>query len=289
MQIIKDISAGGERPFYKSNHLTLEGVRVTEGESALKECTDIRCVKCLFEGKYPLWEVRGFEVRDCRFSAEARSALWYSENLKMKDTVIDAPKMFREMKNLELTNVQINDADEAFWHCEGIRIKDVTMNGGTYPFMSCKNIFVDGLETDSKYVFQYVSNAEIHHARITTKDALWEAKNVTVYDSYVNSEYLAWYSDNVKFVRCHIGGEQVLCYAKNLVLEDCTFDENAGLAFEYSDVRADIRGSVRSVKNPSSGLIVADSIGEVILDENIKQPANCKIEIRKAKDSAFGA
>ena len=38
------------------------------------------------------------------------------------------------------------------------------------------------------------------------------------------------------------------------------------LAFEYSDVRAEIKGAIDSVKNPSSGLIRAASIGELILD-----------------------
>lgn len=42
--------------------------------------------------------------------------------------------------------------------------------------------------------------------------------------------------------------------------------DHADLAFERSDVRADIEGGVDSVKNPLSGCIMADSIGEVVLD-----------------------
>ena len=72
-----------------------------------------------------------------------------------------------------------------------------------------------------------------------------------------------------------------MCYAKDLVLENCTFDPECDRAFEYSTVQADIRGHIKSIKNPASGKIVADSIGEIILDENIKQPANCEITTRK--------
>jgi len=36
------------------------------------------------------------------------------------------------------------------------------------------------------------------------------------------------------------------------------------------------------VKNPRSGRIVADGIGEIILDEHIKAPADCSIIVRKA-------
>ena len=56
--------------------------------------------------------------------------------------------------------------------------------------MFSRDIYVDGLESDSKYVFQYVKNVEIHHAKITTKDAFWEVENVTIYDSELNGEYL---------------------------------------------------------------------------------------------------
>ena len=41
----------------------------------------------------------------------------------MKNSVIDGPKFFREMKNLELENVKINDADETFWKVDGLKIR----------------------------------------------------------------------------------------------------------------------------------------------------------------------
>ena len=105
----------------------------------------------------------------------------------MTDTIIDAPKMFREMDEIDIENVTMNDADEVFWRCNGIRIKNLKLHGGTYPFMFSNNIYVDGLESNSKYVFQYVKNVEIHHAKITTKDAFWEVENVTIYDSTANT------------------------------------------------------------------------------------------------------
>ncbi|MDE6130556.1 MAG: DUF3737 family protein, partial [Muribaculaceae bacterium] len=70
---------------------------------------------------------------------------------------------------------------------------------------------------------------------------------------------------------------QPLCYASGLVLENCTFAPDADLAFEDSDLVADIRGAVTSVKNPRSGSIAADYVGDLILDENVKAPADCRI------------
>lgn len=64
------------------------------------------------------------------------------------------------------------------------------------------------------------------------------------------------------------------------MLENCTFGPDCDRAFEYSTVKADIRGAITNIKNPTSGHIVADSIGSITLDENIKAPADCVIEER---------
>ena len=270
MQLIKDKEFGGERPLFASHDLHLDNVTIREGESGIKECSNIVATNCRFEGNYPFWHVHGFTIDNCYFAVGGRSALWYSDHLIMKDTVIDAPKMFREM----------NDADEVFWRCNRIRVKNLRLHDGTYPFMFSNDIYVDGLESDSKYVFQYVKNVEIHNAKITTKDAFWEVENVTIYDSELNGEYLGWHSKNLRLVNCHISGEQPLCYAEDLVLENCTFDPSCDRAFEYSTLNADIRGAITNIKNPMSGRIIADSIGSITLDENIKAPADCVIETR---------
>ena len=280
MKTISNTEFGGERPLFASHDLHLDNVTIREGESAIKECSNIVATNCRFEGNYPFWHVYGFTIDRCYFDVGGRSALWYSDHLTMRDTKIDAPKMFREMEELDLENVEMTDADEVFWRCKGIRAKNLKLHGGTYPFMFSSDIRIDGLESDSKYVFQYVKNVELRNARITTKDAFWEVENVTVYDSVLNGEYIGWHSHNLRLVNCHITGEQPLCYAHDLVLENCTFGPDCDRAFEYSTVQADIRGAITNIKNPMSGRIVADEIGSVTIDENIRQPADCVIETR---------
>ncbi len=280
MKLIKDAEFGGERPLFESHNLHIDNVVIREGESALKECSNIVATNCRFEGNYPFWHVHGFTIADCYFAVGGRSALWYCDHLTMTNTRIDAPKMFREMTDINLENVEMTDADEVFWRCASIRAKNLRLHGGTYPFMFSHDIVVDGLETDSKYVFQYVKNVEVRNAKITTKDAFWEVENVTVYDSELNGEYLGWHSRNLRLVNCHISGEQPLCYADNLVLENCTFDPACDRAFEYSTVDATIIGGIGGVKNPRSGRIVADSFGDVVIDQNIKAPADCQLIVR---------
>ncbi|SDL85597.1 MULTISPECIES: DUF3737 family protein [Segatella] len=281
MEIIKNKSFGGERPLFGSQNLRLENITITDGESGIKCCQNLECNNSKFYGKYPWWHVNKSLITNCYFAPGSRSAIWYSNDMTMKDCIIDGPKFFREMNNLTLENVKINDADETFWKINGLKIKDVELHEGTYPFMFSKNIFVDGLISDAKYVFQYCENVEIHHAKITTKDSFWECNNVTIYDSELNGEYLAWHSTNIKLVRCHISGEQPLCYMDNVILEDCTFDQECDRAFEEcSNINASIKGRITNIKNPISGKIVADEIGSVTINEYVKAPNNCEITER---------
>lgn len=66
-------------------------------------------------------------------------------------------------------------------------------------------------------------------------------------------------------------------------MENCSMAEDADLAFEYASVQAEISGTVRSVKNPRSGRMVADGYGEIILDSHCKAPGDCSVETRGAE------
>lgn len=279
MELIRDKEFGGERPLFASHGLELENVTVHAGESALKCCSDIVARHCRFEGKYPFWHVKGFEISDCVFTPGARAALWYSSGLRMTDTRVDAPKMFREMDGIELTNVIIPDAQETLWHCRNVNLKNVEVRNADYLFMHSGNITIDKYRQEGNYSFQYCRNVTIRNAEIHSKDAFWNTENVTVVDSVLSGEYLGWHSKSLHLVRCRISGTQPLCYCDNLVMEDCTFDPDADLAFEDSDVRATILSHVTSIKNPRTGSISLPSVGELIIDANILPPADCNIKI----------
>lgn len=267
MKLIKDKKLGGERPLFGIKDTRLENIEIIDGESGIKCCENLACDNSKFYGKYPWWHVDKSLITNCYFAEGSRSAIWYSNDMMMKDCVIDGPKFFREMKNLELENVKINDADETFWKVDGLKLKNVVLHEGTYPFMFSKNIYVDGLVSDAKYVFQYCDNVEVHNAKIDTKDAFWECDNVVIYDSELNGEYLGWHSKNVKLVRCHISGEQPLCYMDGIILDDCTFDAACDRCFEDSkNINADIVGAITEIKNPISGRIAAHNVGKVTYD-----------------------
>ncbi len=278
MKIISDKEFGGERPLFATHDLTLENVTIHAGESALKCCSEITATNCRFEGKYPFWHTKGFRINDCLFTPGARAALWYSSGLVMTNTLVEAPKMFREMDNLSLTNVRIPDAQETLWHCHNVTLHDVEVKNADYLFMHSSDIKIADYHQQGNYSFQYCTNVEIRNAVINSKDAFWNTENVTVYDSELTGEYLGWHSKNLKLVRCKISGTQPLCYCKGLILEDCIFGDDADLAFEDSEVNATVKSNIISVKNPRTGSIRALAIGETILDANILPPADCLIE-----------
>ncbi len=280
MKTIKDAEFGGERPLFASHGLRLENVTVHAGESALKECSDITAINCRFEGKYPFWHVDRFEIEDCLFTPGARAALWYSKNLVMRNTRVEAPKMFREMSHLRLENVRIPDAQETMWHVDHVELRDVEVANADYLFMHSSDIDIDRYRQQGNYSFQYCRNVVIRNAVIDSKDAFWNTENVTLVDCRLTGEYLGWHSHRLRLVRCHISGTQPLCYCHDLVMEDCTMAPDCDLAFEESTLSATVKGNITSVKNPTSGSICADSIGEIILDENIKAPADCRITVK---------
>lgn len=281
MQVFENKTFDAERALYgvhDAEVINCEFAGPADGESALKECSNVKVKNSRFLLRYPLWHLHGGSMADCVMTDTCRAAMWYDSDLTVENTKMGGIKAVRECDNIVLKNCDIN-SEEFGWFCRGMHMENCKLVS-VYPFLQSRNLQIDGLNMQAKYSFQYVENVTIKNSVLDTKDAFWHSKNVTVIDSVVKGEYLAWYSENLHLIRCKITGTQPLCYAKGLVLEDCTM-EGCDLAFEYSDVQADIKGSIDSVKNPRSGYIKAAQIGEIILDEHQLKDGTCKIETTK--------
>lgn len=255
----------GERALFGTHGLTLRNCTFADGESPLKESSDIELYHSLFKWKYPLWYSRNITLENCSLFEMARAGIWYTENISLTDCTIDAPKAFRRTTDISLTNVTMPNASETLWNCDRIKMANVTAKGD-YFAMGSSNITVDGFSLVGNYSFDGCRNVEIHNARMLSKDAFWNCENVTVYDSFISGEYLGWNARNVTFVNCTIESAQGMCYMENIVLKDCRL-LNTDLAFEYSTVSATVLGGIDSVKNPYSGRVEAAQIGEIIFDD----------------------
>lgn len=278
MKLISDTCFEGERVQFAVNSAKYENVKFLLGESALKQTRNIEARHCDFYGKYPFWHSENVLIGNCLFTVGARAAIWYSSNVRMINTVVDAPKMFREIKGLYLENTKLPNAAECCWNCRDVEFRNVEISNGDYLFMNARNIKIDGFKLQGNYSFQDAKNVEIRNAVLNSKDAFWGTEDVTVYDSVINGEYLGWHSKNLRLVNCRISGTQALCYATNLVMENCIMEET-DLCFEYSTVKATINSQVISIKNPAGGHIKARKVGEIIIDENCINPGQCQITI----------
>lgn len=274
-------SFGEERALYGIRDTLVKNCRIEgeeDGESAFKECKDISVENCLFTLRYPLWHVEGFELDECDMTDGCRAALWYDKDGRISRSKLGGIKAVRECKGIKIENCEII-SPEFGWQSEDLTLKKSEIVS-EYAFLHTSGLRLDDVGLKGKYTFQYTKDVTVKNSRLDTKDAFWHASGVTVEDSLVKGEYLGWYSENLTFIRCHIVGTQPLCYCKNLRLIDCTM-EGCDLSFEYSDVEASINGHVESIKNPKSGAITVDSVGEILYtDDAVYKPCG-KVNVRK--------
>lgn len=267
----------GERALYNSHNLEIYDTTFDDGESPLKESSDLKIYNSIFKWKYPMWYSKNIYCENVSLIELARSGIWYTKNIEFKDSTLAVPKTFRRSEDIKLTNVTLPVAEETLWNCKNIKFYNVSSNG-KYFGMNSKNIYCENFNHNGDYLFDGASDIVIKNARIISKDAFWNCENVVVYDSLIIGEYLGWNSKNIKFVNCTIDSLQGMCYMDNITMENCKL-LNTNLAFEYSNVDATINSKIDSVKNPYSGAIKAKDIGEIILDEKLVDPKKTNIKV----------
>lgn len=276
--IIENQTFDEERALYGLKDLTVKNCCCdgpADGESAFKECRNIDVAGCFMNLRYPFWHVEKAKIADTNFTENCRAALWYDKDILIENSRFGGIKAIRECENISLKNCSVNSPEFA-WKSQKLTIENVTIEESEYPFFEIRDAKITGLKMKGKYSFQYDENIEITDSELNTKDAFWHSKNVTVKNSIVKSEYLGWYSENLTLINCRIIGTQPFCYCKNLVLKNCTMEE-CDLAFERSTIDVEVSGKIDSIKNPLAGKISADSIGQIILEEEICDKSKTQI------------
>lgn len=267
LTVIKNETFDAERALYASRHLELDGcvfAGPADGESALKESSDITARGCRFELRYPFWHDRRLEVDDCYLTPTCRAALWYTRGAKIAGSSLHGIKALRECSDITIESCDI-DSPEFGWSVRSITMKD-TSAVSEYFMLRSRSLTFDNVKLTGKYSFQYITDGEFSGCDLDTKDAFWHCRNVTVRDSAIRGEYLAWYSDGLTLINCRISGTQPFCYCRNLRLIDCEMTDT-NLCFERSDVDAVVTTPVVSIKDPRSGHITVPEVGSIIMDD----------------------
>ena len=281
MKVLQGLVFPSERALYGAKDIKIVNCSFAgeeDGESALKEAHGINVNNCLFDLRYPLWHCTDVTVEDSVMTEKCRAALWYTKNAVIRQSEMNGIKALRECADIRIENTKIV-SPEFGWKCAGVDMEDCSAES-EYLFFMSSDIKWKNVSFKGKYSFQYAQNVYMENCILDTKDAFWHAKHVRVKNCVVKGEYPAWYSEDVTFENCLISGTQPFCCCTGLKLINCR-TEGCDLAFEYSDVEADIEGDILSVKNPRSGYINAARIGEIILTNDSVYPCECRITQKK--------
>lgn len=268
MKVIANQTLIGERAAFKAKDTRFVSCRFEDGESPIKESSNIEVASSTFAYKYPLWYGKDIRVESTNMEASERAGIWYSKNVVFEDCIIDGPKNFRKCDGLIIKRSTFSDAQETLWWNASIELDQVEVKNGAYFGMGSKNLKANKLVLQGNYAFDGCEDVLIENSDLDTKDAFWNCKKVTLRNCRVKGEYFGWNSEDVTLINCRIESHQGFCYMKNVKLIGCEV-VNSDLTFEYcSNIDAEILTHLDSVKNPISGKIKAKSIGSVILDDD---------------------
>lgn len=73
-----------------------------DGESALKECKNIKVEESYFNLRYPFWHDDKLTIDKCELTDKCRAALWYSKNINITATKLGGIKALRECSDIKL-------------------------------------------------------------------------------------------------------------------------------------------------------------------------------------------
>lgn len=116
----------GERALFQGKNLKIYDTIFDDGESPLKESRDIELYGSMFKWKYPLWYAQNILAENCTWFEMARAGVWYTDNITVRNAVIEAPKNFRQCREITLDHVDFLNAGETLWSCSGVKMEHVT-------------------------------------------------------------------------------------------------------------------------------------------------------------------
>ena len=268
----------GERALFMSKDVHILNCVFEDGESPLKESSDIDIDNSEFRWKYPLWYTKNVKCNNVTFLETARSGVWYVNNIEFNFSNIYAPKTFRRCDGVKLVFTKMPNAKESFWGCKNIVLENVDANGD-YFGMNSENIEVNELHLDGNYCFDGAKHIRINNSVLNSKDSFWNCEDVVITNSTIIGEYLAWNTKGITFINCKLISHQGLCYIDNLKMINCELIDS-DLCFEYcSNIDADISTVVDSIKNPISGIIRVKGVKEIIQDDENIDKTRVKIVV----------
>ena len=152
MEQYRNQTFDSERELYGKHDIIVEHCRFdgpADGESALKECSNIQVSDCLFNLRYPFWHDTDLWIRNSEMTELCRAALWYSEDITIEDTKLHGIKALRECRNVRMKNCDVV-SQEFGWSVQGITMEHCS-NVSEYFMMRSDHLHFDDVTLKGKY------------------------------------------------------------------------------------------------------------------------------------------
>ena len=146
------LSLDEERALYGITHATVKNCLFdgpADGESALKEASDVTVENCDFRLRYPLWHVHGGRMAGCTLTDTCRAALWYTEDMAIEGSTLGGIKALRECAGVEIRDCSI-DSQEFGWKSKNITLTDCDLTA-EYVFFDSRDVKLDRVKMKGKY------------------------------------------------------------------------------------------------------------------------------------------
>lgn len=158
------------------------------------------------------------------------------------------------MYTTEISN-KIFDEERALYNLKNTLVKDCKFAG----------------EADGESVLKECRDISVNNCSFSLRYPLWHAVDFQLKNSSMDELTRApiWYSRNGVLENCKITGVKCLRECDNIEVRNCSAT-SAKFGWKCRDIKIS-DSNIDSVKNPQSGIIKADSVGEIIFEDAVME------------------
>ena len=141
------------KPFREVDHLTLERIRITNGEEAFWQCRDGQITDlCIENGIYPF--MYAYQLQITNLQLRSRYAFQYAKNIEIHNAALDTKDAFWESENCTVFDSDIK-SEYLGWYSRNLRLVRCRISG-TQPLCYCQNLILENcvLAPDADRAFE---------------------------------------------------------------------------------------------------------------------------------------
>ena len=191
-------------PFWHNDNLEITGTEMTDkcraalwytenafiedtkfhGIKALRECSDIRIVKCDIDSPEFGWYVRNVVMRDT--DAQGEYFMMRSEKLDFENVSLKGKYSFQYIADSVFENCDF-DTKDAFWHAKNVVIRN-SMVKGEYLAWYCEDVTFENCTIIGTQPLCYCKNLKLINCKMIDADLAFEKSEV---EATINSNVIS--------------------------------------------------------------------------------------------------